>query len=444
MFLKAAIAVESDDAPRRRPAASASAHASAPALINGKDARLYTPKFTVEESAPLDLSSWRSVLPCYVCFLLAAFYLLGFYTLNFWVLPWFVFACIPLLDLLIPLDTANPTDEESKEHENDLRYKMPLYLWVPTQLTCITLAIYALVSNSVVGPWARGGLLLSTGLLSGGLGITVSHELFHKLSRWERFMGHLLLCSVNYMHFSIEHLSGHHKRVATPDDPASAKEGDNVYLFYPKSLVGSWLSAWKDEKERLHQAGAAVFGPQNRMIWFMVLPALMASAYAYVFGTWWAAVYFYGQGWIAHTLLEVVNYLEHYGLRRKEVAPGVYERVNITHSWNSPHTFSNFLLFKLQRHSDHHANALRRYHTLRCFQESPQLPTGYAGMLIIALFPPLWFSLMNPLVKKYNESDDKKQTALATKATPAIVYVFTAVVFVTITLAVFVAPMFFS
>jgi len=210
------------------------------------------------------------------------------------------------------------------------------------------------------------------------------------------------------MHWGEEHLTGHHENVATPEDPATSKLNESVYAFLPRTIVGSWLSARNLEKERLRKEGKTEWTLSNRMLWNTILPMGMAAAIAKITkGGWRAVLAFYIQGVCAASMLEVVNYLEHYGLQRDKLPDGKYEPVNPTHSWNSPHRISNSLLVKLQRHSDHHTYSMRPYHLLRNFKESPQLPSGYPGMYILSLFPPAFFWIMNPLVKAHKENKER-------------------------------------
>lgn len=367
----------------------------------------------------------KDSLPYYAPWLFVIAFCYGVSIQQTWLLTWLAFGFIPILDLIVPLERWNPTEAQRKQHEEAFHFKLPLYLWPLAQVFTVVFGaavICGLTPYTVQGVWQMTGLAVSTAILTGGIGITVAHELFHKLNKWERLLGHILLLFVNYQHFILEHLSGHHKRVATPEDAASAKKGVTLFAFYPITLCGSWSSSWELESERLNKLGyskwSLVWIVHNAMLWYAVLPLIvslslgtimmMLSKQPNVKLVWWTVGFFYWQGWLAHMLLEIINYVEHYGLRRKEISPGNYEPVDITHSWNAPHRVTNILLFKLQRHSDHHAHALRRYHVLRTFEESPQLPTGYAGMAILSLFPPLWFSIMDPLVDMYNNATNKR------------------------------------
>jgi alkane 1-monooxygenase len=210
------------------------------------------------------------------------------------------------------------------------------------------------------------------------------------------------MTQVSYPHFCIEHVHGHHRHVATPADPASARRGENVFAFLLRSITGGLTSAWRIETARVRRLGDQAWSLRDRRL---RMPLVAALVYVAVGALWGSAgvVIFFAQGAVAVTLLEVINYLEHYGLTRREIRPGTFERVGPEHSWNSSHRISNQYLFNLARHSDHHYLASRPYEALRHFDEgqAPQLPAGYASMLMVALVPPLWFRVMNPLVDEW-------------------------------------------
>jgi len=247
--------------------------------------------------------------------------------------------------------------------------------------------------------------IFSVGANGGVLGINIAHELIHKQTALEKLCGKILLVTVSYGHFYIEHILGHHRNVSTPHDPASSKLNETFYGFYPRTVVGSFMSAIHLENARLEKRGKSRWSLDNQMIHF-VGGSIGCAVFAGVMFGYLGAVMFIGQSFIAFSFLEVVNYIEHYGLARREWsgnAQSSYEPVSVLHSWNADARITNAVLFKLQRHSDHHAHAMRRYQILRTFDESPQMPTGYAGMITLALLPPIWFKLMNPRVEKFQE-----------------------------------------
>jgi alkane 1-monooxygenase len=215
-------------------------------------------------------------------------------------------------------------------------------------------------------------------------------------------MSKMLLLTTLYMHFFIEHNRGHHKNVSTDEDPASSRLGEIVYFFYFRSIYGSFISAWKLESERLKRLKFSFWSFKNEMIVYQFLQASLILVIFYFFGME-TTLFFLISATIGILLLETVNYIEHYGLRRKKKENG-YERALPIHSWNSNHPVGRMVLLELSRHSDHHYIASRKYQILRHFNESPQMPTGYPGMLILSLFPPLWFKVMDPRIEKYRKS----------------------------------------
>lgn len=329
---------------------------------------------------------------------IAGFYLGGGW--NFLAIA-FSFVLLPLIDYTLGIDTSNVPSDQVKARAAEFYYRFVTYVWTFVQFAFILWGAYAVTSGGLAGVVEWLAFLLSFALVTGGIGITVAHELGHKHSSLERFYGKALLMTVCYMHFYIEHNRGHHVMVATPEDPATARKDEDFYRFWFRSVLGGYMHAWHLEKDRLGIKNRLVFSIHNEMIWFAILPlllcALLTAGASVMFNRWaWEVpVFFFSQSFLAFTLLELVNYVEHYGIRRKEIAPGRYERVNPLHSWNASHMVSNFFLFQLQRHSDHHAYAHKRYQVLNHYDESPQLPFGYPTMIIIALVPPLWFRLMN-------------------------------------------------
>ena len=318
----------------------------------------------------------------------------------------FVFVIIPVIDRLSGVDTSNVEASKAKIVAEEFYYRFITYLWTWFQLVFVVWGAYAVVFGKIVDPVEWIGFVLSFAMVSGGIGITVAHELGHKKSYLERCYSKALLMTVSYMHFYIEHNRGHHVHVATPEDPATARKNENFYAFWVRSVFKGYRHAWKIENERIGRKKLPRI--QHRMIWFTLLPivfcailTLGSSLWAGYF-TWQTPVFFFAQSILAFSLLELVNYVEHYGIMRKELAPGRYERVTPMHSWNASHLISNFFLFQLQRHSDHHANAIKRYQVLNHYDESPQLPAGYPTMIMVAMVPPLWFAMMNKRLEKWH------------------------------------------
>jgi alkane 1-monooxygenase len=316
--------------------------------------------------------------------------------------PFLVFVVFPMLDLAIGMDPTNPPDSVIKWLEQDRYYRWCTYAFIPIQYAGLVFACWQ---------WSQGGLstldaiglTLTVGMVS-GIAINTAHELGHKREHLERRLSRVALAQSAYGHFYVEHNRGHHVRVATPEDPASARMGESFWAFLPRTVVGSLRSAWELERERLGREGRGPWTPRNDILSAWALTVVLFATLAGVFG---AAVlpYLLAQAVIGFCLLEVVNYLEHYGLLRGRREDGRYERTHPEHSWNSNNVASNVLLYHLQRHSDHHANPLRRYQALRHFDEAPQLPTGYAGMILLAAVPPLWRRVMDPLLLEHYGGD---------------------------------------
>ena len=319
-----------------------------------------------------------------------------------WGGPILMYAIIPLLDWLIGEDSNNPPESAVADLENNLYYRAIVYAYIPTQYLATAWGAWLVVNGHVTG-FALVGLIFTVGTAN-GIAINTAHELGHKKDSLDRWLAKLTLAPVAYGHFYVEHARGHHKNVATPDDPASSKMGETFWAFLPRTVIGSVKSAWGIEKERLARTGKSVWSLDN--------DNLQAWAMTWVFFgglTLWLGVaalpFLLLQAFYGASLLEVINYIEHYGLLRKKGADGRYERCQPKHSWNSNHIVTNLFLYQLQRHSDHHANPTRRFQALRHFDESPQLPSGYASMLMLAYFPFLWFRQMDPLVAKHFKGD---------------------------------------
>lgn len=309
-----------------------------------------------------------------------------------------VFAVIPLLDYALGQDKLNPRQQDTAALSDDGFYRALTLACLPIQLINLSLAIYVLPEMPSL--LAAFGWCLSIGTVSSALGINVGHELIHKNSRLEQWCGGALLATTWYAGFKVEHLRGHHVHVSTPTDASSARYGESFYHFLPRAVFRNVRNAFRLEQARLHGNNQAFWSRQNELLWWYAL-SLMLTVLAFFISGWQGAVFFVGQGVFAFVLLETVNYIEHYGLHRRQLSDGRYERVTHLHSWNSSYRLSNLLLFHLQRHSDHHAFPKRRYQVLRHFDDSPQLPGGYMAMIVLAWIPAAWFRLINPRVRAY-------------------------------------------
>ncbi len=309
----------------------------------------------------------------------------------------YVFGVVPLLELFFKPDHHNVSDVEAQIMRKDPIYDWLLYLIVPVQWGFLIYYLQlAKVPTDIVSTL---GHISAFGIMCGAFGINVAHELGHRKSSRVQFLAKTLLLSSLYMHFFIEHNRGHHKRVSTQEDPASARYGESIYAFWLRSLWGSYSSAWSLEFKRLAKKGWSKFHWRNEMIWYQVLQITLVIAIGWGFGVR-PMLLFTASAVVGILLLETVNYIEHYGLSRNLQANGNYERVQPHHSWNSDHVIGRLLLFELSRHSDHHYKASKKYQLLKHHQDSPQMPTGYPGMMLLALVPPAWFGLMHGLIAK--------------------------------------------
>lgn len=319
----------------------------------------------------------------------------------------FTFGAIPFLELFMSGTEENLSKEEEQIERKKRFYDFLLYALVPTQFVMIF--IYGWKISALNLQWYEYiGSTIALGIACGVIGINLGHELGHRAKAFEQNLAKALLLSSLYMHFFIEHNRGHHKNIATPLDPATSRLNEPIYSFYVRSIRDSWKSAWELEENRLKKINKAFFSWENEMLRFMVYQVAFLVLLLAVFSITGAQGIYSGlavlagfvvAAFIGALLLETVNYIEHYGLLRKEISPGRYEKVKPHHSWNSNHSLGRLLLFELTRHSDHHYNSGRKYQILRHFDDAPQMPTGYPGMMIAALIPPLWFKIMNKQVE---------------------------------------------
>jgi alkane 1-monooxygenase len=314
---------------------------------------------------------------------------------GFWPLVFvaYVFGGNAVLEAVLP----NPVGPRHAGPSRASAYFTALVvLALPVHLATVGAGLYRIVFTEV--SWFEiFGITLLMGVSGGSLAMVAAHELVHRRQAWLRGVGVGLLLTVNNPHFRIEHVYNHHKNVGTPRDPASARLGESVHAFVPRSIAGQYLSAWRTEAERLRRRGHARFGPRNRMIQYQAMMLVVNVAVGLVFG-WLGWAVFLVQSYLALNALEIINYIEHYGLARREVAPGKYERQGPQHSWNSAHFATDFGLFKLGRHSAHHMDAHLPYPDLYNEVDAPQLPMGYAGCYLAALVPPLWRRVMDERV----------------------------------------------
>ena len=325
--------------------------------------------------------------------------------IGWWFGPVLVFGIIPALDWLIGKDAENPPDSAIKWLEQDRYYRWCTYLFLPLQFASLVFAC-AMWGSGELSFLESLGLAVTVAMV-GGIAINTAHELGHKRKLSERWLSKVALAQSGYGHFFIEHPRGHHVRVATPEDPASSRLGESFWEFLPRTVWGSLTSAIHLERERLRRLGRRFWSPGNDLLNAWAMTAVLFASLTLVFGIEvlpWLLL----QAVVGFSLLEVVNYLEHYGLLRgREVKDGRerYERCRPEHSWNSNNVASNVFLYHLQRHSDHHANPVRRYQALRHHEEVPELPSGYATMIVLAYLSPVWRRVMDPRVVAHYGGD---------------------------------------
>lgn len=304
----------------------------------------------------------------------------------------FIYVVIPALDVLFSTDDSNPDEQQVPALENNLYYRWVLYMMLPLHLVVFGVLIAYMVTQPLE-LWMQAVLLMTLGVF-GGLAVNLGHELGHKKEKLDKNLAKLALASGAYGHFNIEHNAGHHRAVATPEDCASAKYGENIYQFARREIPGGLKRAWRIETARLAHKNKPWYALDNQIIHSYALTLLIYGVLFVTLG-WQALLIACMQAPIVWWQLTSANYIEHYGLLRKKLSNGRYEKCQPKHSWNSNHLISNLVLFHLQRHSDHHANPARHYQSLRHFDDAPQLPTGYMGMFIMAYIPPLWFKVMD-------------------------------------------------
>jgi alkane 1-monooxygenase len=308
------------------------------------------------------------------------------------------FVIIPLLEQFLPQSTRNLSTSEEDTQDHKKLFDILLYLNLPILYALLFYYAHTLL-HTPLSWFEMAGITLNVGIVTGALGINVGHELGHRHTPHEQWIAKALLLPALYMHFIIEHNRGHHKNVSTELDPASARKGQTLYAFWWQSVTGAYRNAWKLEAQRLARSGKSPYTLANEMVQFSLIQlswllsiSLLSGAFLLPFAIAIAI--------IGALLLETVNYIEHYGLRRQRLPSGNYEPVSPRHSWNADHELGRIFLYELTRHSDHHYKSTRKYQVLRHFDESPQLPLGYPASMLTALIPPLWFHIIHPSLNK--------------------------------------------
>jgi alkane 1-monooxygenase len=319
----------------------------------------------------------------------------GIYLQGIWsyLLVVFIFVLIPLLEHVLPLNPSNYSEEEKEKRLKDKLYDWLLYINLLIVYGCLYYT-FQTIEKKPLAPYELVGIVLSLGIILGSNGINVAHELGHRKKLYERILGKILLVPSHYTHFFIEHNHGHHLDVSTQEDPSTAKYNQNLYSFWWQSVSGTYVKAWKIQKRLNKINKTPFFSLKNDMLWFSIVQVIYLLS-IYIFFNFKVIVVAFVAGIVGFLLLETINYIEHYGLKRKKLPSGRYERVTEKHSWNSNHILGRILLYELTRHSDHHYKSTKEYQILEFHDESPQLPFGYPTSMVLSFIPPLWFSIMN-------------------------------------------------
>ncbi|MGL2962615.1 alkane 1-monooxygenase [Flavobacterium sp. RSB2_4_14] len=305
----------------------------------------------------------------------------------------FTFVLLPVLELLLPIDADNYTETEIQNRLKNKLFDVLLYLNVIIVYGSIWFTLHKITSINL-SLFEIIGMTISLGIILGANGINVAHELGHREKLFERILGKLLLIPSHYTHFFIEHNHGHHLHVSTPEDPSTAKYNQNLYAFWYQTITGTYSKAWQIQKKLNQIENRSWFSIKNDMFWFTIIQISYLVLIFYFFGKTGLIVALFS-GIVGFLLLETINYIEHYGLKRNQLASGRYERVTEKHSWNSNHILGRIMLYELTRHSDHHFKSQKKYQILEYHDVSPKMPYGYPTSMVLSFFPPLWFAVMN-------------------------------------------------
>lgn len=329
-----------------------------------------------------DLTKCKSPWPYYSVYTIFLFYLTSIYFGGYFyfIIPVFALLFLPIVELFAGNEIVNPLDQDYDKLQDDVRYKWAAWLWIVPQLLVLLSGTYISNNWGLTG-LEKLGLILSTGIVTGGIGINVAHELIHRNNGMEKTLGQILLLSDLYGHFYIEHILGHHANLCNEGDAGTSFRNEPVYHYIPRSISTAYRHGWE----------LAIKYKRVHVMWIYHGIQFMYLWYAYSVGGFMGVCYIILQSLVAIIILETVNYFEHYGLHRENG-----QSITKYHAWNTDKIISNYFTFRLQRHSDHHMNSRRRYPNLRNIPGSPQLPTGYTGCIILAWIPPLWYYIMNP------------------------------------------------
>jgi alkane 1-monooxygenase len=324
--------------------------------------------------------------------------ILGIHFQGFWC--WsamiYAFVFIPIGEILMPLNTNNYSEEEIESRLKNKLYDFMLYLNVPIVYGSIFYSLYIVTHNNL-SYTELAGIVFSLGVILGANGINVGHELGHRKNIFEKVLGKMLLIPSHYTHFFIEHNHGHHLHVSTPNDPSTAKYNQTLYAFWWQTVTGTYTKAWEIQMKLNQQENRKMYSLKSDMFWFTLIQIGYLLAMYFGFGFTGLIVGFFA-GIIGFLLLETINYIEHYGLKRNLTPSGRFERVTEKHSWNSNHVLGRIVLYELTRHSDHHYKSQKEYQILEYHDVSPQMPFGYPTSMVMSFIPPLWFAVMNKRV----------------------------------------------
>ena len=319
----------------------------------------------------------------------------GFY--NFLAVV-FTFIFIPILEIIVKKSDEEYTEEEKKNRLLDPFFDLLLYFNIPIVFGIFFFSLDKLIYTSSISDII--GIILSASIVMATNGINVGHELGHRKSIIARTCSKLLYLPCQYMHFYIEHNFGHHINVATPEDPATARYKQTLYSFWITSVVRTYVSAWQIQFKLLKVSKRNFFSIKNDMVFYTFFQIIFLAFVYYNFGLYLTLLSIL-MSIISFLFLETINYVQHYGLLRKKEPSGRYERVKPHHSWNSNHTIGRIVLYELTRHSDHHFKSSKKYQVLESLDNCPHLPYGYPTSILLSLIPPIWFNIMNPLVRNH-------------------------------------------
>ncbi len=308
----------------------------------------------------------------------------------------YAFVLIPIAETLMPVNTENYSDKEVESRLKNKIFDVLLYLNVPIVYGSLIYSLY-IVANNNLKISEIIGLVLSLGVILGANGINVAHELGHRKKMFEKILGKMLLIPSHYTHFFIEHNHGHHLHVSTPNDPSTAKFNQNLYAFWYQTVTGTYLEAWRIQLRLNKMENRKIYAIKSDMFWFTIIQITYLVLVYTFFGSLGTIVALF-TGIVGFLVLETVNYIEHYGLKRNLTTSGRFERVSEKHSWNSNHVLGRIVLYELTRHSDHHYKSQKEYQILEYHDVSPQMPYGYPTSMVMSFFPPLWFAVMNKRV----------------------------------------------